>query len=124
MIKVVRGNPTPEELAAALAVVQARAAYAVRPTIFAADGLAWALYQRGHYAEAWHYSQEALRLGTQDARLHFHAGIIALALGQEARAREHLRTAFAINPDFSVRYAPQLRSVLATHDWLPARPLW
>ncbi|MER5440220.1 acyl-CoA carboxylase subunit epsilon [Streptomyces sp. NPDC002790] len=26
MIKVVRGNPTPEELAAALAVVQARAA--------------------------------------------------------------------------------------------------
>ncbi|MEE1927870.1 acyl-CoA carboxylase subunit epsilon [Streptomyces sp. TRM 70351] len=28
MIKVVRGNPTPEELAAALAVVQARAAAA------------------------------------------------------------------------------------------------
>ncbi|MFB9522000.1 acyl-CoA carboxylase epsilon subunit [Streptomyces cremeus] len=28
MIKVVRGNPTPEELAAALAVVQARAATA------------------------------------------------------------------------------------------------
>ncbi|MFJ6568116.1 acyl-CoA carboxylase epsilon subunit [Streptomyces sp. NPDC091292] len=30
MIKVVRGNPTPEELAAALAVVQARAAAANR----------------------------------------------------------------------------------------------
>ncbi|WP_327295651.1 MULTISPECIES: acyl-CoA carboxylase epsilon subunit [unclassified Streptomyces] len=29
MIKVVRGNPTPEELAAAVAVVQARAAAAV-----------------------------------------------------------------------------------------------
>ncbi|WP_328374745.1 acyl-CoA carboxylase subunit epsilon [Streptomyces sp. NBC_00440] len=29
MIKVVRGNPTPEELAAALAVVRARAAAAV-----------------------------------------------------------------------------------------------
>ncbi|MEU5029900.1 acyl-CoA carboxylase epsilon subunit [Streptomyces milbemycinicus] len=28
MIKIVRGNPTPEELAAALAVVQARAAAA------------------------------------------------------------------------------------------------
>jgi hypothetical protein len=28
MIKVIRGNPTPEELAAALAVVQARAAAA------------------------------------------------------------------------------------------------
>ncbi|MFJ3693591.1 acyl-CoA carboxylase subunit epsilon [Streptomyces sp. NPDC090052] len=30
MIKVVRGNPTPEELAAAVAVVQARAAAAAR----------------------------------------------------------------------------------------------
>ncbi|MEU2564708.1 acyl-CoA carboxylase epsilon subunit [Streptomyces longispororuber] len=30
MIKVVRGNPTPEELAAALAVVQARAAAAAQ----------------------------------------------------------------------------------------------
>ncbi|MER5459132.1 MULTISPECIES: acyl-CoA carboxylase epsilon subunit [unclassified Streptomyces] len=34
MIKVVRGNPTPEELAAALAVVQARAA----ATASVADG--------------------------------------------------------------------------------------
>ncbi|MYU33207.1 acyl-CoA carboxylase subunit epsilon [Streptomyces sp. SID8358] len=31
MIKVVRGNPTPEELAAALAVVRARAAAAAAP---------------------------------------------------------------------------------------------
>ncbi|MFE3514742.1 acyl-CoA carboxylase subunit epsilon [Streptomyces sp. NPDC059166] len=31
MIKVVRGNPTPEELAAALAVVRARAAAAAVP---------------------------------------------------------------------------------------------
>ncbi|MFE0644256.1 acyl-CoA carboxylase subunit epsilon [Streptomyces sp. NPDC058877] len=31
MIKVVRGNPTPEELAAALAVVQARAAATAAP---------------------------------------------------------------------------------------------
>lgn len=31
-IKVVRGNPTPEELAAALAVVRARAAAATEPS--------------------------------------------------------------------------------------------
>ncbi|MEV6697237.1 acyl-CoA carboxylase epsilon subunit [Streptomyces sp. NPDC051453] len=43
MIKVVRGNPTPEELAAALAVVQARAA-AVTTTPPGAAGTrdAWA----------------------------------------------------------------------------------
>lgn len=32
MIRVVRGNPTPEELAAALAVVRARAAAGAEPT--------------------------------------------------------------------------------------------
>ncbi|MGW0565329.1 acyl-CoA carboxylase epsilon subunit [Streptomyces sp. NPDC003016] len=37
MIKVVRGNPTPEELAAALAVVQARAAAAAGPPSGAAQ---------------------------------------------------------------------------------------
>ncbi|TLS40117.1 acyl-CoA carboxylase subunit epsilon [Streptomyces montanus] len=42
MIKVVRGNPTPEELAAALAVVQARAA-----------AVATAPSGAGHEADAW-----------------------------------------------------------------------
>ncbi|MFF8956503.1 acyl-CoA carboxylase epsilon subunit [Streptomyces sp. NPDC014894] len=38
MIKVVRGNPTPEELAAALAVVRARAAAAAGAEPGAASG--------------------------------------------------------------------------------------
>ncbi|MGV9879521.1 acyl-CoA carboxylase epsilon subunit [Streptomyces sp. NPDC003006] len=43
MIKVVRGNPTPEELAAALAVVQARAAaVANQPSGALAPPDAWA----------------------------------------------------------------------------------
>ncbi|TPQ20536.1 acyl-CoA carboxylase epsilon subunit [Streptomyces sporangiiformans] len=43
MIKVVRGNPTPEELAAALAVVQARAAaVAITPSGAAREPDAWA----------------------------------------------------------------------------------
>ncbi|MGA4850890.1 acyl-CoA carboxylase epsilon subunit [Streptomyces sp. G5(2025)] len=43
MIKVVRGNPTPEELAAALAVVQARAAaVADQPSSAPAPPAAWA----------------------------------------------------------------------------------
>ncbi|MCX5439265.1 MULTISPECIES: acyl-CoA carboxylase epsilon subunit [unclassified Streptomyces] len=43
MIKVVRGNPTPEELAAALAVVQARAAaVATTPPGAAGTRDAWA----------------------------------------------------------------------------------
>ncbi|NGO48393.1 MULTISPECIES: acyl-CoA carboxylase subunit epsilon [Streptomyces] len=43
MIKVVRGNPTPEELAAALAVVQARAAaVAAAPSGAPREPDAWA----------------------------------------------------------------------------------
>ncbi|MFI0237162.1 acyl-CoA carboxylase epsilon subunit [Streptomyces sp. NPDC016845] len=42
MIKVVRGNPTPEELAAALAVVQARAAAVSDAPAAAARRDAWA----------------------------------------------------------------------------------
>ncbi|MFG2893574.1 acyl-CoA carboxylase subunit epsilon [Streptomyces sp. NPDC048248] len=41
MFKVVRGNPTPEELAAALAVVQARAAAAAAVEPGSAAGNEW-----------------------------------------------------------------------------------
>ncbi|MZD05337.1 acyl-CoA carboxylase subunit epsilon [Streptomyces sp. SID5785] len=42
VIKVVRGNPTPEELAAALAVVQARTTAATEAPAAAAEPDAWA----------------------------------------------------------------------------------
>lgn len=95
-------------------VADARAAYAERPTIYGADALAWALYQTGDYAEAWEKSQEALRLNTQDAVLHFHAGMIAQALGDATAARDHLETALAINPYFSPLSGPVAEQTLAT----------
>ncbi len=96
------------------AVDQARAAYAERATIYTADSLAWALYQQGNYAEAAPYSQEALHLGTRDASLHFHAGMIAHQLGDQASARTHLQTALTINPYFSPLYAPMAQQTLQT----------
>ena len=93
------------------AVAQARAAYAQRPTLYAADTLAWALYQQGEYEEAWHYSQEALHLGTRDAFLYFHAGMIAQKRGDTATAHTHLQTALEINPYFSPLYAPIAQQV-------------
>jgi tetratricopeptide (TPR) repeat protein len=100
----------------AIAVERARASYARRPSIYGADALAWTLYQRGKYTEAWHYSQQALRLGTRDAAMHYRAGMIALALDDRASAREQLRQALAINPYFSVRYAEPARQKLAELD--------
>ncbi|MCB0189473.1 MAG: tetratricopeptide repeat protein, partial [Caldilineaceae bacterium] len=97
----------------AAVVEEARAAYAKRPTIYGADALAWALYQNSEYEEAWQYSAEALRLGTQDATLHFHAGMIAQARGAEAAARQHLERALAINPHFSPLDGPIAQATLA-----------
>jgi tetratricopeptide (TPR) repeat protein len=99
-----------------LALEKASAAYERRPTIYAADILAWALYKNGEYEEADRFVREALRLGTRDALMHFHAGQIAEALGDEARAREHYAAALTINPTFSVLEAPQLAAGLADAD--------
>lgn len=93
-------------------VKRAREAYAQRPNIFAADALAWALYGDGQYTEAQRYSQEALRLGTRDALLYYHAGLIAYALEDYSAAREYLQQALAINPYFSLRYAPAARELV------------
>lgn len=93
-------------------VKQARAAFAHRPSIYAADVLAWALYQAGDYEEARSFSQQALRLGTQDALKFYHAGMIAYRLGDNLQARDYLDRALSINPHFSILYAAEARRTL------------
>ena len=90
----------------------ARKAYANRPSIHAADALAWALYKIGNYQEAQTYSAEALKLETKDSLKLFHAGMIALELGNKDEARAYLEEALAINPHFSILYAEEAREVL------------
>jgi tetratricopeptide (TPR) repeat protein len=92
----------------------ARKAYANRPSIHAADALAWSLYKTGQYEEAQKYSREALELGTKDALKLFHAGMIAHALQDDRQAAQYLEQALAINPHFSLLYADQARTTLDT----------
>src|SRR5215208_452501 len=86
---------------------KARAAYDARPSIHAADALAWTLYKTGDYKEAQKYSSEALKLGTRDPLKLFHAGMISKALGQRERAREYLQQAVDLNPHFSLLYSDE-----------------
>jgi tetratricopeptide (TPR) repeat protein len=97
---------------AAKALTLARAAYERRPSIHGADALAWALHANGQHEEAWRYAQQALKLGTKDALLHFHAGMIALKV-DAAAAQQHLQAALDINPHFSVRFAPIAKAELS-----------
>jgi tetratricopeptide (TPR) repeat protein len=92
-------------LHAALAL--AHEAERARPSIDGDDVLAWALARNGRCREALHYSQRALRLGTKDAAKLFHRAEIARCLG--ADPRPWARRAAALNPRFSVLWAPTLR---------------
>ena len=94
-------------------VARAREQVAQRPSVVAYDVLAWALFRSGDLNEAREASRQALRLGTQDAVMHFHAGMIEAALGDRAAAATHLQTALDLNPHFSLRYAAEARATLA-----------
>ena len=93
-------------------VALARKAYAIRPSIHAADTLAWTLYKTGQYEEAQEYSAQALQLGTKDALKLFHAGMIAHALHNDQQAQGYLEQALEINPHFSILFAEQAQKTL------------
>ena len=78
------------------------------------DVLAWALAKNDRPAEAMRAAHRALRLGTEEAAFHYHAGMIARALGRQRVAERHLRRALALNPAFDVRQGPTARATLDT----------
>jgi tetratricopeptide (TPR) repeat protein len=94
------------------ALSRARAAYAQRRSIEAEDVLGWALYRNGRCEGALRHSERALRLGTLDALKLFHRGMIERCLGRPAEAHAFLGRALAVNPHFSLRYAPVARKAL------------
>lgn len=94
------------------ALALARKERARRKDVYTCDTLAWALYKKGLHAEAKAASDEALRLGTRDPRLLYHAGMIAHALGDRARGAEYLKQALAANASFDVLQAEVARRTL------------
>jgi tetratricopeptide (TPR) repeat protein len=84
----------------------------VRQDIYAYDTFAWALFKNGRYQEAAEAMVQAMKLGTQDALLYYHAGLIQAALGDRQGAREMLTTALNINPYFGLLQAPIAQTTL------------
>jgi tetratricopeptide (TPR) repeat protein len=68
------------------AVALAEQAAAARRDIFTMDTLAWAHFKAGHLDQARRASAEALRTGTRDARILWHAAEIHLASGDGVTA--------------------------------------
>ena len=78
---------------------------AARNDIYTADVLAWCLYKKGRFAEAKTAIDEALRLGTRDPRLLYHAGMIASSNGDNQKGAEYLEQALAVSPSFDILQA-------------------
>ena len=68
----------------------AREDWKARQDVYGADALGWALYKNGQIDEAAELAGKATRLGTRDAKLWYHAGVIWAAAGDRERAREAL----------------------------------
>lgn len=96
------------------ALAIARRERETRSDIYTCDALAWCLFKKGDLAEARKSIDEALRLGTRDARINFHAGMIYQALGERRDAAKHLQLALKINPSFDVLQADVARQALRT----------
>ena len=86
--------------------------YAVRRDIYGADAVAWTALKAGHVVEAQRAITEALRFGTRDARLWYHAGMIAAAAGDRSRAHDFLVRALKLNPEFDPWQAVIARKTL------------
>jgi len=85
-----------------------------RQDLYGYDLLAWALHAAGRDPEARAPMARALALGTQDAMLFYHAGMIELALGDSAAARAQLERALATNPAWHPTQPARVRALLDT----------
>jgi len=84
----------------------------IRSDIYTSDVLAWCLFKKGRLTEAKTAMDEALRLGTRDARLFYHAGMIEQGLGNRRVAVKYLRLALKTNPSFDILQADAVRQIL------------
>jgi tetratricopeptide (TPR) repeat protein len=91
----------------------ARAELDSRSDVFTHDALAWSLATAGKLTDAHSEMQLALAEGTQDARLFFHAGIIASQAGHPSDAERWLRKASELSQLLLPSERNELQNVVA-----------
>ncbi len=100
----------------------ARRELRARDDVFTDDTLAWASAMDGRWNEAEARIRRAVRLGTENALLQYHAGVIEQHAGRLAEAARRLRLALALNPQFHAVYADDARArVKALAGQLPVQ---
>jgi tetratricopeptide (TPR) repeat protein len=74
---------------------------AMRQSVYAWDGLAWALYQSGEFKPAAEAMDKALAQGTQDSHMLYHASLVYYRAGDGAKGKACLLKAAQVNPKFN-----------------------
>jgi tetratricopeptide (TPR) repeat protein len=98
---------------AAEALTLAERELKVRKDVYGYDAYAWALLANGRAADADAAISTALDTGTRDARVLFHAGAIAHALGDDGRTRTLLEEALAIRGALDPLSAARAAAIVA-----------
>ena len=88
--------------------------YAARKDIYTADVYAWCLFKNNRINDAAKIIEQAMRLKTGDARILYHAGMIAKARGNKPEAKRFLALALKTNPVFDLRQAEIAKQTLET----------
>jgi tetratricopeptide (TPR) repeat protein len=100
----------------------ARKELEVRRDLYTSDVLAWALYKNGRARDALAPMMAALRLGTKDARLLYHAGMIYQAVGDREPARRALQEALRLSPHFDLLQVEVAERALKEIEARPGQP--
>jgi tetratricopeptide (TPR) repeat protein len=83
-----------------------------RKDVYTYDVLSWVLFRAGNWKDAEAASQKALAMHSPEPLFLYHAGVIALARGNEPAGRELLSRALALNPEFSFPEARDAQELL------------
>ncbi len=84
-----------------------------RSDVYGYDALAWALYRAGRIDDAAEAASQAMRLGTPDGRILYHAGLIAAADGRPTDARQLLELAAKHRTSLPPLQVPALEDALS-----------
>jgi tetratricopeptide (TPR) repeat protein len=61
------------------------------------DTLAWVMYHRGNYVSALPLLKDCVQKSPHTGEYHYHLGMVLLATGQKAKAKEQLKAALVMN---------------------------
>lgn len=89
--------------------------------IYAFDTLAWAYYKTGNIDEARDAINKSLRMGTKDAVLYYHAGMIYYKLNKSEEAEKYFRLVLETNPFFDKDAVKNVRYTLGELDKADSR---